>query len=57
MLFAGNAIPNPQLGPATGVVSTNEFTVNNSGLAFAMAITMGNLDHFTFFSATLETVP
>jgi hypothetical protein len=57
MLFAGNAIPNVQMGEATGVVSTNEFTVDNSGSAFAMAITMGNLDHFTFFSATLEPVP
>jgi|SRR5215813_15302065 len=54
MLLAGNAIPNPQLGEVTGVVSTNKFTVGSSGAALVNVISMGNLDHFSFFSATLE---
>jgi hypothetical protein len=54
LLFGGNSNPVPQ-GPAvTGKVNTNSFTVDNSGIALVLIISIGNLDHFSFFSATLK---
>jgi hypothetical protein len=54
MLMAGSGINFQPGGNDDRVISTNEFTVDNSGVAFVNVISMGNLDHFSFYSATLE---